>query len=143
RVATLVNLANPIHTLYLKEMKLAASAMGIMLESIEVRVPDELDGAFDALTKERPGALIVLPDAAFYSQRPKIMSLALKDRPGGMFPLWRLWGGGWPLFFGADFSRIFPTRSHFGQKDPKGYEPRRDSRRGAHAIRAGHQSQHR
>lgn len=123
RVATLVNLANPIHTLYLKEMKLAASAMGITLESIEVRVPDELDGAFETLTKERPGALIVLPDAAFYSQRPKIMNLALKNRLAAMYSFSGYVEEGGLMSYGPNYPDIFRRTATYVDKILKGSSP--------------------
>ena len=123
RVAALVNLANPIHTLYLKEMKLVASAMGITLESIEVRGPDELERAFGALTKERAGALIVLPDAAFYSQRPKIMSLALKNRLAAMYSFSGYVEEGGLMSYGPSYLDIFRRAATYVDKILKGSSP--------------------
>lgn len=80
RVAVLWNVANPVHKLsYLEEMKVVASTLGITLVPLPVGGPDELDSAFNALTMEPPdAALIVCPDPMFHSQRPTIMSIAVR-----------------------------------------------------------------
>jgi putative tryptophan/tyrosine transport system substrate-binding protein len=107
RVAVLVNLANPVHTLYLKEMKLAASAFGITLQFLEVRGPDELDRAFDALTKERPDALIVPPDPGFASQRAKIMRFAVENRRPAIYPFSRWVEEGGLMSYGPNYLDMF------------------------------------
>ena len=123
RVAALVNLANPVRTLYLKEMKFAASAMGITLESIEVRGPDELDQALNALTKKRAGALIVQADAAFYSQRTKIMSCALKNRLAAMYAFSRYVEEGGLMSYGPSYITMFRRAATYVDKILKGAKP--------------------
>jgi putative tryptophan/tyrosine transport system substrate-binding protein len=123
RVAVLVNLANPIHVLYLKEMKLAANAMEIMLEFIEVKGAGEIDRAFDPLTKERAGALIVLPDAMFYSQRPKIMSLALKNRLPAIYSFSSYVEDGGLMSYGPNYPDIFRRAATYVDKILKGSNP--------------------
>jgi putative ABC transport system substrate-binding protein len=123
RVAALVNLANPVHTLYLKEMKLAASAMGIRLESLEVRGPDELDRAFDALAKERADALILLPDATFYSQRLKIVSFALKNRLAAIYSFSVYVEEGGLMSYGPNYPDIFRRAATYVDKILKGSNP--------------------
>ena len=123
RVAVLVNLANPVHVLYLKEMKLAASAFGITLQFLEVRGPDELDRAFDALTKERPDALILLPDASFASQRPKIMSFAINNRLAVMYSFSRYVEEGGLMSYGPNYPDIFRRAATYVDKILKGSSP--------------------
>ena len=67
-VAVLWNPANPVwQATALRETEVAARAMGLRLQLLEARGPDELEGAFAAMTRERVGALFVPPDwsAAF------------------------------------------------------------------------------
>jgi putative tryptophan/tyrosine transport system substrate-binding protein len=123
RVAVLVNLANPVHTLYLKEMKLAASAFGITLQFLEVRGPDELDRAFDALTKERPDALILLPDATFASQRPRIMSFSINNRLAVMYSFSRYVEEGGLMSYGPNYPDIFRRAATYVDKILKGSSP--------------------
>jgi|SRR5215831_8701237 len=123
RVAALVNLANPIHALYLKEMKLAASTLGITVESLEVRDPDDLDRAFDTVTKERAGALNVLPDAMFYSQRPKIMSLAVKNRLAVMYSFSSFVEEGGLMSYGPSYPHMYRRAATYVDKILKGMSP--------------------
>jgi putative ABC transport system substrate-binding protein len=123
RVATLVNLTNPVHTLYLKEMKLAASAMGVTIEPIEVKGPDELDRAFDGLTKGHVAALVVLPDATFYSQRQKVMSLSSKNQLAAMYSFSGYVEDGGLMSYGPSYPEIFRRAATYVDKILKGGNP--------------------
>src|SRR5947207_8164179 len=63
-VAVLRNPANPVwQASALRETQAAARAMGLRLQLLEARCPDELEGAFAA--RERAGALFVPADIIF------------------------------------------------------------------------------
>src|SRR5713226_2511387 len=78
RVALLWNPANPGGAQQLREAEAAARALGVRLQTLEARDPQEIDSAFAAMTRERAGALVVLPDAIFGNQRRQIAELATK-----------------------------------------------------------------
>ena len=59
RVAVLWNAAYPGKALEWQDTQVAAQAMGVTLHSVEVRGPDDFDGAFAAIARERSNALIV------------------------------------------------------------------------------------
>ena len=63
RVAILSNPANAYHQLAIREVNVAARSLGVQLQLLEARGPNEFDGAFAAMAKERVGALLVLSDA--------------------------------------------------------------------------------
>ncbi len=65
RVAILSNPANPAHPLMIREVNVAARSLGVQLQLLEARDPNEFDGAFAAMAKERVGALLVVADAMF------------------------------------------------------------------------------
>src|SRR5712692_7602138 len=69
RVALLTNPANPASAPFVREAEAAARALGVRLQTLETRNPQEIDSAFAAMTRERAGALLVLPDVIFLSQR--------------------------------------------------------------------------
>ena len=60
RVAILSNPANAYHQLAIREVNVAARSLGVQLQLLEARGPNEFDGAFAAMAKERVGALLVL-----------------------------------------------------------------------------------
>jgi putative ABC transport system substrate-binding protein len=80
RVAVLRNPDNPAAKAMLREAEAAARALGVRLQTLDARNPQEIDSAFVAMTTERPGALLILPDGLFLSQRSQIAELAMKRR---------------------------------------------------------------
>ena len=80
RVALLRNPDNPASELQLREAEAAAQALGMRLQTLEARDPQEIERAFAAMTRERAGALIVLTDAIFTNQRRQIAKLAAEKR---------------------------------------------------------------
>jgi putative tryptophan/tyrosine transport system substrate-binding protein len=73
-VAILSNPGNAYHRLAIKEVNVAAQALGLQLQLLEARDASDFDGAFAAMAKERVGALLVLSDVIFNShgtRRPR------------------------------------------------------------------------
>jgi len=85
RVAVLRNPTNPGAALSVSETEVAARALGVQLQLLEVRTSEELDGAFGAAARDRAGALIVLPDPMFLTHRARIADLAAKRRLPAMY----------------------------------------------------------
>ena len=86
RVAVLWNAANPVKVLDWHETQAAASALGLQLQSLAVRGPQDFAGAFDATTKDRADALVVLPDGLINSHRQQVVDFAMASRLPGMYP---------------------------------------------------------
>jgi len=80
RVAILSNPGNAYHQLAIKEVNLAAQSLEVQVLLLEARGPNEFDGAFAAMAKERAAALLVLSDAIFNSHRTRIANLAARSR---------------------------------------------------------------
>ena len=80
RVAILWNPLTAPHTVMLKEAEPAARALGLTLQPVSARRPDEIDGAFAAMSRARADGLIVLADPIFDSVRVRIATLATKGR---------------------------------------------------------------
>src|SRR5262245_12239427 len=81
RVAAIWNPANPVfQALQVGATKVAAQALGVQLQMLEARSPEEIDRAFAAMAKEPTRALLVLIDPVFTTHRKRIADLALKGR---------------------------------------------------------------
>ena len=80
RVAVLWNAAYPGKALELSETRAPAGALGIAVQSVEVRGPDDFAGAFSAIRKARPDALIAFADPLTNSVRERIADFALRNR---------------------------------------------------------------
>jgi putative ABC transport system substrate-binding protein len=80
RVAVFWNPLNPAYGPILKDLEAAAQTTGVELRRLEVRVPEDFEGAFQTAVRHRVGALIARGDP-LVTNRPKIFAeLALKYR---------------------------------------------------------------
>jgi len=59
-----------------RETRRAAIAQGVELQSLEVKQPEDFDGAFDAATRERAEGLIIISTRLLLQQRQRSLSLA-------------------------------------------------------------------
>jgi putative ABC transport system substrate-binding protein len=80
RVAVLWNAANPNKVLEWQETQSVAQALGVTLQSVEVRTPDDFERAFAALTRGRADALITFIDALTLTYRRQIGDFTTKSR---------------------------------------------------------------
>ena len=63
-----------------------ARALGVTLQSYHVRGPEDLEGAFAAMTKARAEALLVVPAPFFGLHRHRIAALNAQHRLPAMYP---------------------------------------------------------
>ena len=123
RVALLWNPANPGSAPQLREAEAAARAVGVRLQALEARVPQEIDSAFAAMTKERAGALVVLADAILYNQRKQIAELAAKSRLPSVSVLREYAEAGGLIVYSADFLDLERRAAIFVDKILRGAKP--------------------
>jgi putative ABC transport system substrate-binding protein len=81
RVAVLINPANASSAeSTLRDVKEAASTIGLQIQILNASTTGEIDAAFATLARERPDALFVAPDQFFGSRRVQFATLAARDR---------------------------------------------------------------
>ncbi len=80
RVAVLTNPANPNTHLVLKGFRAAAIQMRRQILELGARTPGEIADAFAVIRRERPGALVVLPDSFLFQYRARIAEEAAAVR---------------------------------------------------------------
>jgi putative ABC transport system substrate-binding protein len=85
RVAVLANPVNPATAAAVRETEVAAQALRLPQQLLEVRDPSEFEGAFAAMTSAQADALIVLPDLMLAAQRTRIVELAAQHRLPAMY----------------------------------------------------------
>jgi putative tryptophan/tyrosine transport system substrate-binding protein len=85
-VAVLSDPLNPGHAVLLKQTQAAAQSLGIELKVVEASRPDEFESAFAAITTARADALLVMPDAMFFNQHPRIVAMTAVSRLPMLFP---------------------------------------------------------
>jgi ABC-type uncharacterized transport system substrate-binding protein len=85
-VAVLSETANTGNAASLGEMKVAAEALRVTLQRLEVRGPDDFEPAFSAIKRERASALIVLRNNVIRAHLAQIVGLAIKSRLPALYP---------------------------------------------------------
>ena len=85
RVAVLLDPREPAKVVEFKETQTAVPALGVQLQSLEVRSPKDFESGFKAATRDRAGALLVLQSTITFLHRKAIMELAAKSRLPTMF----------------------------------------------------------
>ena len=69
----------------LKEIESAAQTLEIKLQLVSAAGPDDLTGAFSAMTKGRAEAIIVFPSPILFGLYPRIVTLAANNRLPAMY----------------------------------------------------------
>ena len=80
RLAILFDPTEPGPPRELKEIEVAARLFGVRVQPVEARSPDELDGAFTAMTREGVGASSIVGGTMAFVHRARIAELAVKSR---------------------------------------------------------------
>ncbi|HZE36485.1 MAG TPA: ABC transporter substrate-binding protein [Candidatus Eisenbacteria bacterium] len=85
RIAVLWNPNNPWHPLAVKGAEAAARSLAVQLQIVEARSAEEFERAFEAMTRKRAGAVLVLADPLTSFHRTRLAELAIKRHLPGMF----------------------------------------------------------
>ena len=91
RVAVIGTSTQPGNAQMLREMELAAGALGVKLQYLDVLSPKDIETAFRAAAKGRADAVLMLGSAVFNSHRTQIVELAVKNRLPAIYPGQNLW----------------------------------------------------
>ena len=123
RVAILSNPDNAYHQLAIREVNVAARSLGVELQLLEARGPNEFDGAFAAMAKERVGALFVMSDAIFSSHQTRLVDLAARSRLPAAYGIREYVEAGGLMSYGPSFLDLFRRSTTFVDKILKGAKP--------------------
>jgi putative ABC transport system substrate-binding protein len=95
----------------------------VQLQLLEVRGPDEFDGAFAAMTKERVGALLVAADAMFIFHRTRLADLAARSRLPAAYGTRAEVEAGGLMSYGPSVRDLFRRSATYVDKILKGAKP--------------------
>ena len=107
----------------LKAAEVAARALGVRLQFVEARGPEDFDRAFSDMTRARAGALTVLPSNMFANERRRLVDLAAKHRLPAMYPWREGVDAGGLMAYGANFADLFRRAATYVDKILKGAKP--------------------
>ncbi len=107
----------------MKEMEVAARALGLQLQPVDLRGPNDLEKAFSAIARGRAGALIGLQTRNIINLRKRIGELAVKGRLPTVSFERRFAEDGWLMSYGPDFADLYRRAATYVDKILKGRKP--------------------
>jgi putative ABC transport system substrate-binding protein len=122
RMAVLLNPGNPVNEVSLQVMERTARALGLELQVINLRGPEEFDAAFSIIVKGRAGALSVYDDAMLIAQARRVADFAARNRlPAIGFREFTEAGG--LMSYGVNFPDLWRRAATYVDKILKGAKP--------------------
>jgi putative tryptophan/tyrosine transport system substrate-binding protein len=122
-VGVFFNPANLFHTVSMPLARKAAEALKIKLQPLSVSTSQDLDGAFAAILKEKPDALLVLADRVYLHERKRMMDFALQHRLPNANAHKEMVGAGGLMSYGPSYEDMHRRAADYVDKILKGAKP--------------------
>jgi ABC-type uncharacterized transport system substrate-binding protein len=123
RVAVLWNPAYPGKRIELKDTEAAASTLGVILEPVGVRGPDDFDNAFAAILRARPDAVIVFSEPLTLTHWRRIVDFVTNNRLPMISEIKEFAEAGALMTYGASVPDLFHRAARYVDKILKGAKP--------------------
>jgi len=123
QVAVLWNSRSDVNHAALGDTERAAKALGVHLETLEIREPPDIERAFRGVVSVRAMAILTIADAFLWSQRGHIVALAARHRLPGMFPEEEFVEAGGLMAYGPHVADNFRRAATYVDKILKGAKP--------------------
>jgi putative ABC transport system substrate-binding protein len=123
RVGVVGNASQPGTPQALREINLAADAFGVQVQYLEVRGPKDIETAFQAASKERADAVLVLGSPILFSQRRQVLDFAVKSRFPAIYARPEFVEDGGLMTYGASIPDLYRRAATYVDKILKGAKP--------------------
>jgi putative ABC transport system substrate-binding protein len=107
----------------IKETTEAAKALSLRLHVLDIKSADDIDHAFNAMTKARDSALVVILSPLVTLNSKRIVDLALKHRLPGIYPTRQFVEEGGLMAYGPLISDLYRRAATYVDKILKGRTP--------------------
>jgi putative ABC transport system substrate-binding protein len=124
RVAVLANPANAARAeSALRDMKVAARAIGMEIQVVNASTSAEIDAAFAAIARDHVEALFVLPDPFFVVRRVQLANLAARHAIPTAFPVRDFAEAGGLMSYGSSIADAYRQVGVYTGRILKGAKP--------------------
>ena len=123
RVAVFGNSTRPGNVLALKEVELAAGALGLKLQYLDILSPKDIETAIRAASKGRAEAVLALGGGVFNSVRAQLVELAAKTRLPAIYPNGQFVDAGGLMSYSANIADLNRRAATYVDKILKGAKP--------------------
>src|SRR5262245_13143676 len=124
RAAVFGTSTQPGNSQMLKEVELAAGALAVKLQYVDILVATDIESAFRAAVKGRAHAvLMIVASSVVGDRKQKIVDLAVKSRLPVIYPFSSYVEAGGLMFYGANLRHLDRRAATFVDKILKGAKP--------------------
>jgi ABC-type uncharacterized transport system substrate-binding protein len=107
----------------LKETEIASRSLGIQLENLELRSPDEFERAFKTTAEKRADAVLIRAHPLFSVNRSRLIGLATKSGLPAMYPWKEFVEAGGLMTYAPSLPEMYRRAATFVDKILKGAKP--------------------
>jgi putative ABC transport system substrate-binding protein len=123
RVAMLWNAADLGMTMRYRASEIGANALGISVQPLGVREPDDFEQAFSAMDREKPDAILMVTDSLTVLNRKRVFEYAAAHRLPAIYEFDFLVRDGGLMSYGPDFDENFARVAALVDRILKGTKP--------------------
>jgi putative ABC transport system substrate-binding protein len=123
RIAVLWNAQDQAMTLRYREIDRAAHVLGVSVQPLGVREPDDFERAFAAMDHDRPDALFMVTDALTTLNRKRVLDYAEVHRIPAMYEFATLVREGGLISYGPSIDDMYQRAAAYVDKILKGTKP--------------------
>jgi putative ABC transport system substrate-binding protein len=123
RVGVLLTATAPSHRPSLHAAEAAAKQLGLQVVAVSVQTPDDLDGAFARMVRERAHGVLVVASPLTRFQRVRLADLSVKHRLPAMYGTSENVEAGGLMSYAADFVDLTRRAATYIDKILKGARP--------------------
>jgi putative tryptophan/tyrosine transport system substrate-binding protein len=123
RVAVLGTSTSPANAQALRELELAAGALKVRVQYLDIRSPKDIEPAFQEARKGRAEAVLALTGPVIANQRKQTVDLALKSRLPAIYGQPEYIEAGGLMSYGVSFTDLHRRAATYVDKILKGAKP--------------------
>ena len=123
RIAVFLNSVNPFHATSMRQAQTAGKTLGIKVQQYDIHKSEDLDGAFAAIRKERPDALLILADRVFLHNRERIVDFTGEQHLPNVNAYKELVEAGGLISYGPSYEDMHKRAAIYVNKILKGAKP--------------------
>ena len=122
--AAILRPVGPANDVFVKETEVPARALGVQIIPVVIRGPDDIEGAFRAMTKEKVNGLVLrLPSSVYIAHFKRVAELTMKNRLPSIANGSDWVDAGGRMYYGANNADMFRRAATYVDKILKGAKP--------------------
>jgi putative tryptophan/tyrosine transport system substrate-binding protein len=123
RIAVLWNANDPAMRLRYRAIENAARMLNVAVDSLALQSPDDFEGAFATMTRQRPDALFLVTDALTNMNQKRVVEFSAAQRVPAMYESNVVVGQGGLMSYGPTAEDVFRRAAHYIDRILKGAKP--------------------